>query len=149
MINCCPVQFPLEYFVNTNFLKTKLKTVLFRRLGRRERSCGAMMLGGGVCFASLCKSAWAHLTFRVCTPSPQLSRMLTKVTLQMLHGSVTHKYWLQSLWQGTTSYTWNTHRSQWSHLRSLMRVSEKALHLKNRSNLILATFISLLHCWLF
>lgn len=53
-----------------------------------------------------------YITFRVCTPSPQLSRMLTKVTLQMLHGSGTHMYWLQSLWQGTTSYTWNTHSSQ-------------------------------------
>ena len=51
----------------------------------------------------------SYLTFRVCTPSPQLSRMSTKVTLQTLHGSVTHMYWLQSLWHGTTSYTWNTH----------------------------------------
>ena len=57
----------------------------------------------------LCHSAWSYLTLRVCTPSPQFSRMFTKVTLQTLHGSVTHMYWLQSLWHGTTSYTWNTH----------------------------------------
>lgn len=57
----------------------------------------------------LCHSAWSYLTLRVCTPSPQFSRMFTKVTLQTLHGSVTHMYWWQSLWHGTTSYTWNTH----------------------------------------
>lgn len=62
-------------------------------------------LGGGYAFASLCNQVGPYLTLRVCTPSPQLSRMFTKVTLQTLHGSVTHMYWLQSLWQGTTSYT--------------------------------------------
>lgn len=103
--------------------------------------------GSVVCFAPLCSSAWPHLTFRVCTPSPQLSRVFTKVTLQTLQGSATHKCWLQSLWQGTTSYTCNTHSSQWSPLRSLKRVPGQTLHHNIHYILILATFISL-HCYL-
>lgn len=50
-----------------------------------------------------------YLTFLVWTPSPQFSFKSTLVTLQTLQGSVIHMYWLQSLWQGTTSYTCNPH----------------------------------------
>lgn len=105
--NCCLKQIPLEFSIHSDSLEIKLKTVLFRRLGRSES--GTREIGRRSHVPCPRNQAWPYLTFRVCTPSPQLSRMLTKVTLQMLHGSVTHTYWLHWLWQGTTSYTWNTH----------------------------------------
>lgn len=47
-----------------------------------------------------------YLTFLVWTPSPQFCLRSTLLTFHKLQGSATHTYWLQSLWHGTTSYSW-------------------------------------------
>lgn len=83
-----------------------------RRFPKSQTRGGLSGTGGAAAHSRLREWTGPHLTLRVCTPSPQLSGMFTKVTLQTLHGSETQRYWLQSLWQGTTSYTCNTHSSQ-------------------------------------
>lgn len=92
-------------FHEHRFPKNKTKVHLLGGWEGVNAQVGMNETGRFVCLASLCKPTWPHLTFRVCTPPPQLSGMFTKVTLHTLHGSATHRYWLQSLWQGTTSYT--------------------------------------------
>lgn len=48
-----------------------------------------------------------YLTFLVWRPSPQFCFKSIALTFHRLQGSATHTYWLQSLWHGTTSYSWD------------------------------------------
>lgn len=76
-------------------------------------------------FLKRTSNSLTYLTFLVWTPSPQFCFRSISLTFHKLQGSATHTYWLQSLWHGTTSYSWTDGILQ--HLSNLSNIQRRQM----------------------